>query len=119
MLVKTLSSPVALYDALLEAKVSRETATKAAEALSTDVNNLLAGLATKQDITMLRQDIDSLKSATQQEFALVRKDIETLEVKINSRFNVVNLYLIVIGILSASSSPLFSGLVHSLAGLLK
>ena len=69
MLVKTLSSPVALYDALLEAKVSRETATKAAEALSTDVNNLLAGLATKQDIAMLRQDIDSLKSSTQQDIA--------------------------------------------------
>ena len=86
-----------------EAKVLRETAMKAADALSTDANSLLAGLATKQDLTVVETKLDSR--------------IASLEATMNAKFMVVNIYLIIIGVLSSSSSPLFSGLVHALIGL--
>jgi hypothetical protein len=109
--MNTWKSPVALYKALIEAKVSTETATEAAQSVVEDINTVVANLATKQD---LQQELKLLESRIDTKFA----DMNGKFTGIDSKFKVMQAYLIIIGFLAASSSPLFAPLVQAVAHLL-
>ena len=119
--MNTWKSPVALYKALIEAKVSPETATEAAQSVVEDINTVVANLATKQD---LHKEIQLLESRMDVKFAAMdgKMDakfagVDAKFAEVNAKFKVMQAYLIIIGILSASSSPLFASLVQGIEHL--
>ncbi|CDQ09206.1 protein of unknown function [Acidithiobacillus ferrivorans] len=129
MFMNTWKSPVALYKALIEAKVSAETATEAAQSVVEDINTVVANLATKQD---LHNEIQLLESRMDVKFAamdgkfgvmdgkigIMDGKLASLDSKFDAKFKIMQAYLIIIGILAASSSPLFAPLVQAVAHLL-
>lgn len=121
MFMNTWKSPVALYKALIEAKVSPETATEAAQSVVDDINTVVAKLATKQD---LHNEIKLLESRMDVKFAAMDGKIDAkfagVDVKfaeVNAKFKIMQTYLIIIGIFAASSSPLFAPLVQGIEHL--
>ena len=128
MFMNTWKSPVALYKALIEAKVSPDTATEAAQSVVEDINTVVANLATKQD---LHKEIQLLESRMDVKFAAMdgKMDakfagidtkfagVDAKFAEVNAKFKVMQAYLIIIGILSASSSPLFASLVQEIEHL--
>ena len=128
MFMNTWKSPVALYKALIEAKVSPETATDAAQSVVEDINTVVSNLATKQD---LHKEIQLLESRMDVKFAAMdgKMDakfagidakfagVDAKFAEVNAKFKVMQAYLIIIGILSASSSPLFASLVQGIEHL--
>ncbi len=104
MFMSTWKSPVALYQALIEANVSKDTAATAAQSVVEDIGSVVANLATKQDI---QQGLDTLEAKMDSKLA-----------NIDARFKVQNIYLAIIGVIAASSSPIFAPLVKAIGGLM-
>jgi hypothetical protein len=95
---------------LIEAHVSVETATAAALSIEEDINSVTANLATRQDILQALQALQALKvSFPKWDAGMAR---------IGARFRVKNIYLAIIGILLASSSPIFSPLIKAVGRLM-
>ena len=148
MFMSTLKSPVALYQALIEANVSKETAATAAQSLVEDIGSVVANLATKQDIQqgldMLEAKVDSKLSGLEAKMdsklsgleskvdsklsgleARMDSKLSGLEARMDSklanidaRFKVQNIYLAIIGVITASSSPIFAPLVKAIEHLI-
>ena len=105
--MKACRPSIALYQALIDAHVSTETATAAALSIEEDINSVTANLATRQDIL---QALQALKvSFPKWDAGMAR---------IGARFRVQNIYLAIIGILLASSSPIFSPLIKAVGRLM-
>ena len=126
MFMSTLKSPVALYQALIEANVSKETAATAAQSLVEDIGSVVANLATKQDIQqgldMLEAKVDSklsgLESKMDSKLAGLESRMDSKLANIDARFKVQNIYLAIIGVITASSSPIFAPLVKAIEHLI-
>ena len=109
-LMKACRPSIALYQALIEAHVSVETATAAALSIEEDINSVTANLATRQDILQALQALQALKvSFPKWDAGMAR---------IGARLRVQNIYLAIIGILLASSSPIFSPLIKAVGRLM-
>jgi hypothetical protein len=113
--MKACRPSIALYQALIDAHVSTETAAAAALSIEEDISSVTANLATRQDI------LQSLK------VSLPKWDNRLSEfetkwdagmARIEAKFRVQNIYLAIIGILLASSSPLFSPLIKAVGRLM-
>ncbi|MEB8475564.1 hypothetical protein [Acidithiobacillus ferriphilus] len=124
--MSTLKSPVALYQALIEANVSKETAATAAQSLVEDIGSVVANLATKQDIQqgldMLEAKVDSklsgLESRMDSKLSGLEARMDSKLANIDARFKVQNIYLAIIGVITASSSPIFAPLVKAIEHLI-
>jgi hypothetical protein len=81
-----------------------ETATAAALSIEEDINSVTANLATRQDILQALQ-----VSCPKWDAGMAR---------IEAKFRVQNIYLAIIGILLASSSPIFSPLIKAVGRLM-
>ena len=123
MYMNTWKSPVALYKALIEAKVSMETATEAAQSVVEDISTVVSNLATKQDlhneIQLLESRMDVKFAAIAGQFGVQDGKLASLDSKLDAKFKIMQAYLIVIGILAASSSPLFAPLVQAVEHLFR
>ena len=116
--MKACRPSIALYQALIDAHVSTETATAAALSIEEDINSVTANLATRQDIL---QSLQALKVS----FPKWDNKLSEFETKwdvgmarIEAKFRVQNIYLAIIGILLASSSPIFSPLIKAVGRLM-
>lgn len=164
--MSTWKSPVALYKALVEAKVSTDTATEAAQSVVDDIRTVINNLATRQELTQeilaarkdlrheilltkrelqneihatknelqseiretkseiqatkieLQSEIHATKSEIQTTKIDLRAEIKVLETKMDSKFKIMQVYMVIIGILAASSSPIFAPLVKVIEHLL-
>lgn len=126
MFMSTWKSPVALYQALIEANVSKETAATAAQSLVEDIGSVVANLATKQDIQqgldMLEAKVDSklsgLEAKMDSKLSGLESRMDSKLANIDARFKVQNIYLAIIGVITASSSPIFAPLVKAIEHLI-
>ena len=113
--MKACRPSIALYQALIDAHVSTETAFAAALSIEEDINSVTANLATRQDILQALQvsfpkrDNELSEFETQWDAGMAR---------IEAKFRVQNIYLAIIGILLASSSPIFSPLIKAVGRLM-
>ena len=115
MIMSPWKSPVALYQALIEANVSKETATTAAQSVVEDISTVVANLATKQDI---QQGIDMLEAKLDTKLSRLESKMDSNLSNIDARFKVQNIYLATIGVIAASSSPIFAPLVKAIGRLI-
>ena len=115
MFMSTWESPVALYQALIEANVSKETAATAAQSLVEDIGSVVANLATKQDI---QQGLDMLEAKVDSKLSGLEARMDSKLANIDARFKVQNIYLAIIGVITASSSPIFAPLVKAIEHLI-
>lgn len=98
-----------------------------------DINTVVANLATKQDlhneIKLLESRIDAkfgimdgkfeaMLGTMDGKFAAMDGKIDVKFAEVNAKFKITQAYLIIIGILTASSSPLFAPLVQGIEHLL-
>ena len=68
-----MKSPVSMYDALISVQVPGDKARAVAEALESDMS---VHLATRQDLLLLRKDVDVLRNDMDVGFVAVRKDMD-------------------------------------------
>jgi Skp family chaperone for outer membrane proteins len=115
MLMSTWKSPVALYQALMEANVSKETAATAAQSVVEDIGSVVANMATKQDI---QQGLDTLEASVDSKLTKLESKMNSKLSNIDARFKVQNIYLAIIAVIAASSSPVFAPLVKAIGGLI-
>ena len=67
-----MKSPVSMYDALISVQVPGDKARAVAEALESDMS---VHLATRQDLLLLRKDVDFLRKDMDAGFVAVRKEM--------------------------------------------
>jgi hypothetical protein len=71
--MSTWKSPVALYKALVEAKVSTDTATEAAQSVVDDIRTVINNLATKQELT---QEILAARKDLRHEILMTKRELQ-------------------------------------------
>ena len=113
--MKACRPSIALYQALIDAHVSTETATAVALSIEEDINSVTANLATRQDILQALQVSCPRWDNRPSEF---ETKWDTGMARIEARFRVQNIYLAIIGVLFASSSPIFSPLIKAVGRLM-
>ena len=87
-----------------------------------DINTVVANLVTKQDlhneIKLLESRIDAKFGIMDGKFEAMLGTMDGKFAEVNAKFKITPAYLIIIGILTASSSPLFAPLVQGIEHLL-
>ena len=87
-----MKSTLAIYDAMLEAKVSAAAARGVAEALERDMEAIVA---TKTDLQYLREQVSGEIHALKAELQALKAEMRTLKVEMDSRFERLELRLTV------------------------
>ena len=113
--IKACRPSIALYQALIDAHVSTETATAAALSIEEDINSVTANLATRQDIL---QSLQVSFPKWDNKLSEFETQCDAGMARIEARFRVQNIYLAIIGVLFASSSPIFSPLIKAVGRLM-
>ncbi|MGE4530527.1 MAG: hypothetical protein AB7C98_04300 [Acidithiobacillus sp.] len=103
---------------MIDAHVSTETATAAALSIEEDINSVTANLATRQDILQSLQALKVSFPKWDNKLAEFETQCDAGMARIEARFRVQNIYLAIIGVLFASSSPIFSPLIKAVGRLL-
>ena len=116
--MKACRPSIALYQALIDAHVSTKTATAAALSIEEDINSVTANLATRQDILQSLQALKVSFPKWDNKLAEFETQCDAGMARIEAKFRVQNIYLAIIGILLASSSPIFSPLIKAVGRLM-